>query len=323
MNNSMQCPFCAEDIAASAKTCIYCGESLNKDRLKNCPYCAESIYKEIKDICPFCNSPLTENTAPVDMKAAVPVNVLAKIRNPVITVLLIIICIGVYCCTFWRSNKEVWQPQLMAAAEAEREQGGSGFSVLSRNEVDFFRSAEASVIFDQGGMTKESVLKDREYYRLIASLFLHFSLIHLLCNMLVLLAAGRCVENLFGWWRFIGIYLVSGIAGGVATLYFATDNILCAGASGAVFGVIGAILGYLLRHHKELPPEERNKLYGSVAYFFIANTIFAILYNSGGGDVRIGIEAHTGGFFAGLLAGLVLSSKLCRQEELSEFAEDL
>ena len=95
------------------------------------------------------------------------------------------------------------------------------------------------------------------------------------------------------------------------------------GHPAAVFGLIGAVLGYLLRHHRQLPENERNKLYGSVAWFFAANTIFAWWFNSAFEGMKIGIEAHTGGFIAGLLAGLVLASKLCRQEELSEFAEDL
>ena len=321
MNNSMPCPFCAEDIAASAKTCIYCGESLNKDRLKNCPYCAEFISRDIRDICPFCDSPLIENAAPVDMTGTRPVNVLAKIRYPLVTVLLIIICIVVYLRTFTRSNNEVWAPQEIAAAGGEN--APLDKYLFAGSEPDIFRTCESSVILDLGGVTHESVLKNGEYYRLIASLFIHFSLIHLLCNMFVLFPAGKCVENLFGWWRFIWIYLVSGIGGGVATLMFAGNNTLSAGASGAIFGVIGAILGYLLRHHKELSPEERNKLYGSVACFFVENTIFALWFNSASASMKIGIEAHTGGFFAGLLVGLVLSSKLCRQKELSEFAEDL
>ena len=109
----------------------------------------------------------------------------------------------------------------------------------------------------------------------------------------------------------------------MATLIFAGENTLSAGASGAVFGLIGAVLGYLLRHHKELPQRERNKLYGSAACFLVINTIFAMGFNTVSEGMKIGIEAHTGGFAVGLLAGLILSSKLCRQEELSEFAEDL
>ena len=280
-----------------------------------CPFCAENI--DIYTVkCPFCDSRLDNKKIPSRTS-----NVLKKVHYPVITVLLIIICIVVYLRTFTRSNNEVWAPQEIAAA------GGKNAPLdkylFAGSEPDIFRTCESSVIFDQGGVTNESVLKNGEYYRLIASLFIHFSLIHLLCNMFVLFPAGKCVENLFGWWRFIGIYLVSGIGGGVATLMFAGNNTLSAGASGAIFGVIGAILGYLLRHHKELSPEERNKLYGSVACFFVENTIFALWFNSASASMKIGIEAHTGGFFAGLLVGLVLSSKLCRQEELSEFAEDL
>ena len=311
-NKFYPCPFCAEDIDISAELCIYCGEKLT---VKTCPFCAENV-PENMDICPFCDSRLDNKKLPYRMS-----NVLKKVHYPVITVLLIIICAVVYIRTFTRSNKEVWAPQEIAAAGGEN--APLDKRLFAGAEPDIFRTSESSVIFDQGGVTHESVLKNGEYYRLIASLFIHFSLIHLLCNMFVLFPAGRCVENLFGWWRFIGIYLVSGIGGGVATLMFSGNNTLSAGASGAIFGVIGAILGYLLRHHQELPPEERNKLYGSVACFLVINTIFALGFNTVSDGMKIGIEAHTGGFAVGLLAGLILSSKLCKREELSEFAEDL
>lgn len=315
-SNTSPCPFCAEDIDISADSCPWCGESLNRTRLKCCPFCAEFIPRESKNVCPFCDSRLDNKKMPCRTS-----NVLKKIHYPVITVLLIIICIVVYWHTYTRSNKEVWAPQEIAALEAEN--APLDKRLFTDAEPDIFRTCESSVIFDQGGLTHESVLKNGEYYRLIASLFIHFSLIHLLCNMFVLFPAGKCVENLFGWWRFIGIYLISGIGGGMATLIFAGENTLSAGASGAIFGLIGAVLGYLLRHHHELPSKERNKLYVSAAWFFVANTIFAMWFNSASASMKIGIEAHTGGFIAGLLAGLVLASKLCRQKELSEFAEDL
>lgn len=316
-NNSYPCPFCAEYIDISAESCIYCGEKLT---VKTCQFCAENVPKNM-DICPFCDSSLKKTAMQQENPPAQKVKVLKKIRYPVVTVLLIIICSVVYFRTFTRSNKEVWVPQEIAALEAEN--APLDKRLFTGAEPDIFRTCESSVIFDQGGLTHESVLKNGEYYRLIASLFIHFSLIHLLCNMFVLFPAGKCVENLFGWWRFIGIYLISGIGGGMATLIFAGKNTLSAGASGAVFGLIGAVLGYLLRHHHELPSEERNKLYVSAAWFFVANTILAMWFNSASASMKIGIEAHTGGFIAGLLAGLVLASKLCRQEELSEFAEDL
>ena len=316
-NNSYPCPFCAEDIDISAQTCIYCGEKLT---VKTCQFCAENL-PENMEICPFCDSALNETAVQQENIQDKKVRVLQKIRYPVITVLLIIICSVVYFRTFTRSNKEVWVPQEIAALEAEN--APLDKRLFTGTEPDIFCTSESRVIFNQGGLTHESVMKNGEYYRLIASLFIHFSLIHLLCNMFVLFPAGKCVENLFGWWRFIGIYLISGIGGGVATLMFAGKNTLSAGASGAVFGLIGAICGYLLRHHKELPQRERNKLYGSAACFFVINTIFAMGFNTVSEGMKIGIEAHTGGFAVGLLAGLILSSKLCRQEELSKFAEDL
>lgn len=283
-NNTFSCPFCAEEIDVSAPNCPCCGESLSRARLKRCPCCAELIPRKVKDLCPFCESPLP--LPAVQEKTCG--NTVKTSGFPVVTILLIAICCFIHLSLFlpgWTEPTSV-------------------------------------TIFNHGGMTYDSVMYKGEFYRLITSFFLHFSLLHLGGNMYVLFSAGKCVERLFGWWRFAGIYLVSGIGGSVATLMFA-ENFLCAGASGAVFGVIGAVLGYLLRHHRELPPNERNKLYGSVAWFLVVNTVFALWMNSGSGGMKIGIEAHTGGFITGFLAGLILSSTVCSQDELAGFADDL
>ena len=137
-NNTIPCPFCSEDIDVSTQKCVFCGEVLSRAKLRHCPYCTELIPRETNDVCPLCNAPLNETTPADGGKTAATVRVLKKIRYPIVTVLLIFICSITYCNTFWRSYKEVWQPQLMAAAEAERKQGGSGFSVLAQNKIDFF-----------------------------------------------------------------------------------------------------------------------------------------------------------------------------------------
>ncbi|MBR7155366.1 MAG: rhomboid family intramembrane serine protease [Lentisphaeria bacterium] len=316
-NNLSPCPFCCEDIDFSMPECPCCGESLRCDRLKLCPYCAELIPVKVKDICPFCDSP--QVTPAVEAKRSKKIAVLDRVKFPVVTVLLILICCALWFNSFWRSYKEVWLPQHTAQMKAA---GKTGTSSPPEVTTLIFRTNESKVIFDQGGLTRDSVVKEHDYHRLFTSLFLHFSLLHLLCNMYVLFSAGKCVENLFGWWRFAGIFLLSGIGGGVATLLW-SEKFICAGASGAVFGLIGAILGYLLRHHRNLSKAARNKLYGSVAWFFVVNTVAALSFNALSGGMKIGIEAHTGGFVVGIVTGMILSSKVCRQEDLSAFAEDL
>ena len=90
-----------------------------------------------------------------------------------------------------------------------------------------------------------------EYYRLFTSLFLHFSAEHLLSNMLCLFACGRIVEDCFGHAAFSAIYLVSGLSGGLFSCFFhmqKNNAVICAGASGAVFGLTGALLLMALFH---------------------------------------------------------------------------
>ena len=79
------------------------------------------------------------------------------------------------------------------------------------------------------------------YYRLFTSMFLHIGILHLLCNMYSLYIIGKEVENVFGKVKYLIIYLLSGIAGSILSLAF-NHNTICAGASGAIFGLLGALL---------------------------------------------------------------------------------
>lgn len=91
-----------------------------------------------------------------------------------------------------------------------------------------------------------SLVKDGEYFRLITSLFLHGNIIHLLSNMYALFMVGKQLESLLGKWKFTFIYLFSGIIGSLLSC-IGTFNSL--GASGAVFGLFGALL-YFGYHYR-------------------------------------------------------------------------
>ena len=79
-------------------------------------------------------------------------------------------------------------------------------------------------------------------------MFLHIGIMHLLCNMYSLYIIGKEVENVFGKWKYLVIYILSGIAGSILSLAF-NHNTICAGDSGAIFGLLGALLyfGYYYR----------------------------------------------------------------------------
>ncbi len=86
-----------------------------------------------------------------------------------------------------------------------------------------------------------------EAWRLLSSVFLHSGIVHLGFNMISLYFLGSFVEVAFGRGRFLALYLLSGLSGGLAYLYFGGFTSPAVGASGAIFGLLGGILGYALR----------------------------------------------------------------------------
>src|SRR5207247_5670489 len=80
-----------------------------------------------------------------------------------------------------------------------------------------------------------------EWWRLITSAFLHYGPLHLAMNMVSLYFAGSILEQVIGRWRYVLLYLVSGLAGAAGALYW-TPHGVTVGASGATFGVLGAPL---------------------------------------------------------------------------------
>ncbi len=86
-----------------------------------------------------------------------------------------------------------------------------------------------------------------EVWRLVTSVFLHSGFLHLSLNMLSLYFLGSFVEVAFRRGRFLALYLLSGLSGGIAYLYFGAYGTPAVGASGAIFGLLGGILGYSLR----------------------------------------------------------------------------
>ena len=101
-------------------------------------------------------------------------------------------------------------------------------------------------ILQRGALVPELVANG-DYWRLLSSVFLHSGAIHLGFNMLSLYYLGSFVEESFGRGRFLALYILSGISGGIAYLYFGDFTGPAVGASGAIFGLLGGVLGYSLR----------------------------------------------------------------------------
>ncbi len=105
---------------------------------------------------------------------------------------------------------------------------------------------QPSPVINEGALIP-SLVADGEAWRLVSSVFLHAGFVHLGFNMLSLYFLGSFVEVAFGRGRFLALYALSGLSGGIAYLYFGGYDTPAVGASGAIFGLLGGVLGYALR----------------------------------------------------------------------------
>lgn len=145
------------------------------------------------------------------------------------------------------------------------------------------------------GANVDTLTKNGDYYRLFTSMFLHIGILHLLCNMYSLYIIGKEVENVFGKVKYLIIYLLSGIAGSILSLAF-NHNTICAGASGAIFGLLGALLyfGYYYRTYLGAT------LTRTIIPVIVLNLIIG--FTSSGIDNA----AHIGGLVGGILIAMAV-----------------
>jgi len=140
---------------------------------------------------------------------------------------------------------------------------------------------------------------DGDWWRLFTSAFLHAGLLHIAFNMYFLWFVGSAVEQALGRGRFLLIYVVSALAGSAGALVL-TPNDFTVGASGALFGILGAAL--VLERQGNLV------LGGAAAALIVINLLFAFVPSLvPGASIRISIGAHIGGLIGGILCTLILS----------------
>ena len=145
------------------------------------------------------------------------------------------------------------------------------------------------------GANLDVLVKNGEYYRLFTCIFLHIGIMHLLCNMYSLYIIGREVENLFGKIKYIIIFILSGIFGSIMSLAF-THNTISAGASGAIFGLLGALL-YFGMHYRTYLGEAIKR---SIIPIIVVNLIIGFFAEG------IDLAAHMGGLVGGVLVAMMV-----------------
>lgn len=162
-------------------------------------------------------------------------------------------------------------------------------------------SFSPNTIFNMGGQLNAAVSQG-QFWRIFTSMFLHFSIIHIGFNMLSLFFVGSITEILYGKWRYLLIYLLSGIVGGIASYFLlGTGNasIVTAGASGAIFGAFGALGAFFLVNRRALGPAA-NSLIGQWVFWLVINIGFDFSIPG------VSWQDHLGGLLAGMVLGILL-----------------
>ena len=157
---------------------------------------------------------------------------------------------------------------------------------------------DPDVLLDFGAMFGPFI-SEGEYWRLFTAMFLHSGFMHLGFNALGLFIFGHIVERSYGHERFFLIYVLAGLAGSV-TSYLFNPTAVAAGASGAIFGVVGALAAFLVVQRRTFGKHAQNSLIG--IGIIVAINIFIGLSTPG-----IDNWAHGGGLVAGFILGLTLS----------------
>jgi rhomboid protease GluP len=146
-----------------------------------------------------------------------------------------------------------------------------------------------------------------EPWRLLTSMFVHLGFAHIVLNMLLLGYVGIIVERLYGNARFAALYLFAGLAASLTglCLHYGLNS---AGASGAIFGVLGALLAYVVRFWSTMPRTLHAKRFRTVASI--------IIYSLVNGLTHPGVDnaAHFGGLIAGFAMGWILARPADRSE---------
>ncbi|MGJ9456970.1 rhomboid family intramembrane serine protease [Oceanobacillus sp. CF4.6] len=154
-------------------------------------------------------------------------------------------------------------------------------------------SSSIDTLIEMGAKYNPDII-DGEWWRVVSSMFLHIGFLHLFMNMLAIYYLGTAVERIYGRLRFLIIYFLAGIGGGLASFAFTTS--VSAGASGAVFGLFGALLFFGLIYKRIFLQTIGN----SILIIIMINIVLGFLVP------QIDMGAHLGGLLAGFIASAVV-----------------
>jgi membrane associated rhomboid family serine protease/TPR repeat protein len=167
--------------------------------------------------------------------------------------------------------------------------------------------ASIEVLIAFGGLSRDLVLQEGQWWRLVAAPFIHADIVHLMLNGAALLFAGFALEDLVGKVRWALIYSLGALVGGVFSLCVNGPSIVSIGASGSVMALLAALVVLASAVEDEV---QRNGLQVTAARLLVPSLLPVVTRRTGG---AVDVAAHVGGALAGALLALVLLPELKRR----------
>ncbi len=163
-------------------------------------------------------------------------------------------------------------------------------------------NTENAVFMLNHGACYTPAILQGEYYRLVTGMFLHFGLYHLVYNMICLIFLGDVLETEAGWGRYLLIYFLGGLSGNLLSMamdFRTGEYAVSAGASGAIFAVMGAVLYLVIRNRGRLGTITLQRL----------GLMVVLMLLQGFTDVGTDNAAHVGGVVSGFLMAVLLTGR--------------
>lgn len=167
------------------------------------------------------------------------------------------------------------------------------------NQVVAGRSIE--ILNETGALRGADVYLGGQWWRMLTHAFVHVGFLHLAVNMYSLYIIGPLLEQLWGWWRFLILYLLAALGGACGVLIDDPYH-TAAGASGAIWGIMASMATWLFLHRKVLPPALVASWFQKLSLIFLFNLAATLFIK------QISKGAHFGGGLVGLVAAVPLDS---------------
>ncbi|CAM3174252.1 rhomboid protease GluP [Lactobacillus bombicola] len=171
-------------------------------------------------------------------------------------------------------------------------------------EVALGGSESTYVLVKMGAMNNYAIVAAGQWWRLFTAQFLHIGMMHLISNAVMIYYLGMYLEEIIGHWRFLILYILSGVGGNLLSLALGSDQAISAGASTALFGIFGAMTAIALQNR------------ANPILTYLGRQSFWLALINIGLDLfvpNIDIQGHIGGFIAGFLLAIIIGDKTMKR----------